>query len=548
MQPTSYSTFTIQGANLFSIIELYGEWIVGQQEFSNKRGDRLKIGVPEDLTADALTYGGDFGVTDRSFLRSRFEPTQDEGQWLLHWTHLDLERDEIVWHNIVRLKETAQGISTEHLVGRTFPPDACPLPIWAPPVVLLHLVRKYGNNLLPKDLFNDAAIRVNADDVDEFVKYVLLTPEREAPVVLISPRNYAKEFLVDPDYLARKLAGMAMVAALNDPAACWDLEGALNLRMYEKSYGCYDGAIRLYWPKLRLISEPYDHPLWTASKLLRIPAAERANKVLGFIGEAIANQVSTYSWLSIIQDIDLANWKRGARALLQTEREREVPTPPKSQALREAIEERDREISELKESLKVALERTEETEKIFDELAEQHRIACDDRDRLKEHLNQVIEEKEKVFACYSGIESTEEAISLAVRCFPDQLVILKSAVNSAKKSPYRRPKELFLVLSLIALSAGSGGEALNLSEALNKLLGNRARYKDKDHKGTNKAFGDDRTFRSSNGEERQFRKHITLGGAVNPRTCMQVYFHYLPPNQVEIAYAGEHLRTTGKDT
>ncbi|MCL4233943.1 MAG: hypothetical protein KJ042_05450 [Deltaproteobacteria bacterium] len=49
---------------------------------------------------------------------------------------------------------------------------------------------------------------------------------------------------------------------LIDSAASWGLTDALGRRL-----SCYDGAIRIYWPKFTLKDDPHRHPLWTADRL-----------------------------------------------------------------------------------------------------------------------------------------------------------------------------------------------------------------------------------------------------------------------------------------
>jgi hypothetical protein len=88
-------------------------------------------------------------------------------------------------------------------------------------------------------------------------------PKRTVPFIVVTQEEGG---LVLPDLderLAYDLAGIANIVAL-DADATWALTDHLG-----KSLSCYWGAVRLYWPKLKIGDEedPYRHPRWTAQRL-----------------------------------------------------------------------------------------------------------------------------------------------------------------------------------------------------------------------------------------------------------------------------------------
>jgi hypothetical protein len=541
MQPTSYSKLMVQETSLKAITHLYCDWVLGVQDFKEKRQARLQSGIPSDLSAVDLELGGDHGTDERARIRTRLD--DKDRKWLLHWTHLDVSRDDVTWHNIVRIEETKLGVSTEHLVGRVFPPEFTPYPVWERPAVISRLVDKFGNRLLPRDLFKDSAIRINVGEVEDFVKWSLLDRKRTVPVVLLSPRNNVGDFLIDPDFLAKRLVGMTPVVCLTEPAACWELEEVLKGLNFHRSLGCYDGAVRLYRPNLKTVSDPYDHPLWTANRILTTPLRWRGRTVLGQIGEALSHQVSTHSWLSIIEDIDLAKWRSSAEALLKSERSPEIQDTKDLMELRGAIEQRNREISELRAKLEEAVRRVKEAEDMQNYFSEEHNQAISQNENLREKIND-LEERSRLLG-YQDIKTPEDALTLAKRVFSDRVIIAQSAFENAKKCYYRRPKEIFDVLSILALS---GRDAFNVTQVVKSLMGNRADNKNKDSEQTVGTFGNERKFKSATGEKKLYKKHVTLGGGMGRETHIQLYYDYLPDGKVEIVYAGEHLPTFGKDT
>ena len=139
------------------------------------------------------------------------------------------------------------------------------MPLWVDvhcPKVLREILAtpadwSYGQSKLDcrPQVFRDYA------DGDRFIDMVW-NPTRTVPVVAVS-EEYG--LLLHPgiaEAMAADLAGLAVVAQLT-PDAAWRVTSRKD-----KSWSCYGGAIRLYWPGLSPSSRPIDHPLWTARRLL----------------------------------------------------------------------------------------------------------------------------------------------------------------------------------------------------------------------------------------------------------------------------------------
>jgi len=85
--------------------------------------------------------------------------------------------------------------------------------------------------------------------------------KRTVPILVISEDE---GFLALPgldNKAAYDLAGLANTYLL-DREASWGLTGLLG-----KSYSCFSGAVRVYWPRFSLQDDPFSHPLWTGSRL-----------------------------------------------------------------------------------------------------------------------------------------------------------------------------------------------------------------------------------------------------------------------------------------
>jgi hypothetical protein len=89
----------------------------------------------------------------------------------------------------------------------------------------------------------------------------ILNPDRTVPLVVISSSGDAMAFPRLDEILSDDLAGLASVITV-DADAAWALTDELG-----KIRSCYNGAVRVYWPRFKRADDPYRHPLWTAHDL-----------------------------------------------------------------------------------------------------------------------------------------------------------------------------------------------------------------------------------------------------------------------------------------
>lgn len=92
---------------------------------------------------------------------------------------------------------------------------------------------------------------------------IIAHESRNLPVVVISEHEGYTLSANFPNNLARDLSGLALVCEL-DTEAAWTLT-----ERFGREWSCFNGAIRLYWPTLRTLRDPFQHPLWTRQALLR---------------------------------------------------------------------------------------------------------------------------------------------------------------------------------------------------------------------------------------------------------------------------------------
>lgn len=89
----------------------------------------------------------------------------------------------------------------------------------------------------------------------------ILDPARTIPLLVVS-RHHGKQALPKlAGKLAYDLAGIANVVLI-DADAAWALTDELGI-----SRSCFDGGVRLYWPRYQRRDPPTRHPLWTLERL-----------------------------------------------------------------------------------------------------------------------------------------------------------------------------------------------------------------------------------------------------------------------------------------
>jgi len=129
------------------------------------------------------------------------------------------------------------------------------------PKIIRDIVEGYGDWTLEGDLVPRATVIDAAGDRGGYdLSKALLDKKRKFPVVVISDDPDHRPWINLTQKLANDLVGVAHVASLDDEGS-WALTDELG-----KSYSCYLGAVRLYWP---LTTDDLNTSVWTATRLLQ---------------------------------------------------------------------------------------------------------------------------------------------------------------------------------------------------------------------------------------------------------------------------------------
>lgn len=131
------------------------------------------------------------------------------------------------------------------------------------PSVVRRILAAHGEWKLGETPLVATPVEFHGESGGQNLVSILWHPDRNLPIVCVSQDDEGpieEEFAIK---LAADLTGLAIVAQV-DSAASWVMTNTKG-----QEWSCFNGAVRLFWPRLREESEPFIHPLWTKSTLLR---------------------------------------------------------------------------------------------------------------------------------------------------------------------------------------------------------------------------------------------------------------------------------------
>jgi hypothetical protein len=365
-------------------------------------------------------------------------------------------------------------------------------------------------------------------DVPSLVTSILLDPARPIPVIVISTEGYDAPpgSRVDPDAVARRVAGLAIVILLSDKYASWSLTDSLS-----KELSCYLGAIRVYWPGLTKTSNPLEQPLYLPLTIARIQGEGTPFHDLLF--QRLANTAS-------------ARYVEGPVFRAVREASRRDQDVRRNQLLDElrgskaSAAERSQQVTELEQVIR---QRDEEIAYLRDENANLQRNWLDysksvARSESSDSTPVPIEE--------SAINSVADALSRGERDFSERLVVWRSARESAGGSRSRLGSRVYEALSAMSDVADQSFRAKAEKRSMGMDLGKAFRMRGFDYSARESEtamggkLGAQRRFRNGPAEEMTMERHLTIGGG-DTENCVRIHFEIDDANnKFIIGWCGRH--------
>ena len=500
--------FDVEGEDcIASVLSIYKDWIV--------RHYRDRCGLPE-FNFDPEVTGASEGLPTNHSLSSSIFCDGGERVVRIRWSIPDDTDVGLRWANEVRVGQFDGRCGIEHLISiESVEYSVAParLSFGSPRVVrdICTMAPAYIEKMQIKAEPYDLA----QDGIDDLL--ALLTSDlRRLPVILLSP--YAKGELneIDPDRLARNLAGVAVVVSIKDPELTWDFADEIGRQL-----SCFNGAARIYWPGFSTASGPQDHRLYFGDWIQRVGPVVAARAI--------------------------------ERAIFAVAAFRYVPDNRIKDLIRRTeVAERQKLLAKKKETgddfwadYECDLARLDEAKAELEELkAENANLKANQQVFLATGTGEPDEPEQPEVPSFSSVA---DAVRAAKQY--QNLEILDTATSAAKASQFQRPYDIFNALTDLDKFVGAWsknrddkGSGVNLLQYLrDRGWGKRSSMRISDTaRGKYRAQYEFKYM----GEKKLFEPHITIGSG-DPNSCASIHFIFDQDRmKIVVAYVGKHLRNT----
>lgn len=479
-------------------------------------GPRWPLNTPWFSFAEPRAVTNPFGTY-------RWEPFVDGNRRLLDfvWQHPDVQRAEVSWTSRVTfLDDGRHGPRLDVKIANSGPPPGHPGAMLTTRPRLPFSLLQFADLECEGQALSSSPRMIAAHQVDDFVRYELLDPRRQHPVLLLSPSADGNYRLATDD-LARSFASLGEACFLASQDAAWALTHALqNARL-----SVFHGGLRCYMPGFALSADPFRHPL-----------------LLGPAVGASASRLRLATWLAL----STVGRYREPAGLSEIREERALLYVTQRQHL----------AAQYDTALSAAKERGDDKE-----LAE---LYSSENQRLKQEIDGLEQDKRALAAKVDYYEhvlsqkglplaqtadtpllepdTVAEAVSIAEQFYANSLTFLPRAHSSAAESPYLKPAQVLQVfdaLAAIADQARVGRIGKGLKAALSE---HGFTYKGGIGKATSKALR--AQYKISDGAHTYTcEEHIRLGATYDPEDCAVIYFssEQLAAGRFVIGHVGIHL-------
>ena len=350
-------------------------------------------------------------------------------------------------------------------------------------------------------------------------------PRRSLPIVVVSEMSGAGPhgFILHPglaESLAKDLAPLARIVQA-DAQASWQLT-----KLSGREWSCFNGAVRIYWPKCLPGGSPYDHPLWTPGSLLARgqSTAEAADQLRRRLRRTL-HGVSTFA-------VSEPTWFEEVRAVTQrAEMERRLKEARESGDAWEYAMELDRENQGLRADSKALKQENEELRSRLWHFEYGAVVALPD-------------EAAPVTETPPEVETVADAVESAKAIWPNDLSFgadVEEGVRGLADDAGPPDKILTYLEALADLARTWRGEG-RLGNSPEKWLGARnvSATRESDSIKNNAREREKRTW-SDGVSSRFFDLHLKPTENTSPDRCVRIYFEYDGDlRKVIVGWVGRH--------
>ncbi|WP_431261921.1 hypothetical protein ACQ859_17105 [Roseateles chitinivorans] len=387
------------------------------------------------------------------------------------------------------------------------------------PHIVKRLVAKFDDWSVGEAPVSLSPIRFSGIEDGRSLESILWHPQRNLPALVLS--SYEDGFLTDnfARDLASDLVGVALVCTIDSEAA-----SELVIRR-GREWSCFNGAVRLYWPRLGAESKPFQHPLWTRQALLA--QATTTDDAATRFKRHMRRQLLGLSAFAMQEPLVFADTKRRHAAAIAESQRSALRSQDDWEGLAKSYAEENETLKQERDA--AVIENLELSERVADLLLA---------------LQQVAPPLIGVVAATETPPATvRDAVDTARRRFADHLVFgddvdIGIGTLASDAGPPEKILGYLEQLALMAAERGKGSLGMNTQQWLQG-------------RGVH-VTGESRTVRSSTAEtgkrtwhdgnsRRFFEQHLKPSDGTSPDRCARIYFDYdETQKKCIVAWVGRH--------
>jgi hypothetical protein len=373
---------------------------------------------------------------------------------------------------------------------------------------------------------------------EEFYR-LLLDPDRTRPILALSKDKYTQAPLLNADWLAQHVLGIAHVVVLDNQSG-WELEKRLG-----RDFTVFDGAIRTYQPGLSALDdEPYQHPLILSRKIQNWEGGTRA------LEEFLATKLAKACSFALAKSSRLYSFSDFRSRQLENVEEAIAPEASDTVSS-ERLQSMDRQLHTLQEerdfyeqeALTLEAER-DQTTKQMDALKAENLSLLKSIRELSEDNQRLLQSVHHRVETYPN--SLADLQAWAGKHWQGKLHFASRAYRGAKNSHYQDVELVYKALDLLAneyrdMRLNPGTQAFEHYQSKLQELG----LDDQDvfsSEGSAGSFGDE-YYIDWQGQRSLLSQHLKKGSSKDQRYCLRIYYFWC--NETELVVIGwlpSHLR------
>ena len=497
-----------------TVAQLCGEWrrtVSPEHAAALATGATIKLSETERIESLLVDRPGGFAWGMRHWIQDENEPT-------LNWiTDVGVQHDACsAWLSVTNYLTSSSDVAATPLYrARTRPR------------IVRDCLKRLGTPLPVGP--NARELRADEAEVKRFVEE-LLDPARRYPIVFVSCCNIDDRPLTDAAKLADWVSGLASVVVAKNRFPSRRLQDHLPQHL-----GCWDGAVRIYWPRFQLTDAGEVHRVWAAGSV-RDYDRDDSNYELKF-KEAILTRICDLTGHQTHREY--LDWPT-INALANN-----AKTEAAVAAARGAGDER--ELVKLFESENKTLVAANEERQYRIEFLESE--LARERDLAEYWREQSLTKSAPVDVQPAGPESVAsvfEAIDWAKKRYPDELVFAFNS-KSDEETPYEPPTEVARALEWLATTFLDARTAVrpcpDLKKSIREHCGGAWFWMGGQSDYTVSKYDGDYHCQYA-GKRHEVGEHVGTGKSKDPRETIRIGFCYLEDeHKLLIGYVGQHQRT-----